>query len=541
MGVARPSHFEERLRAILDPSLHRRGPSAGQARVAAAVLFTLAATIAAVEPWAPRSAEAAMTSEPADADPFGVGLGSTKAGECAEKARSAKEKEEVKPLLLADGFTMDPSESGESGAPGGVWSAASEGAETEADEAEETEPTKSDSQDGMQHAVESGAPESAKATAPGLVKASNGESEDGDDWYGRGMKLHRRGRYEEAIEAFRNAYQADYRRDASAYNIACGYALKGDSDRAFEWLEKAAEEGFDVSSYLDHDEDLESLQSDSRTPKLRKKLRELQVASRGREAERLAERFQRLAQENPQDGDGWYELGKKLLKVGRYGLAGKAFQLSAKAGNRVGASLYNTACALSLEGDRAAALDFLEKSLLAGFDDPSLVRKDGDLDAIREEPRYRELVELAEGLELRSAEEVGGKKRHGGEEAKRASWARAARRYESFANQHPKIGRAWFNLGFASLAGGDAAGGARAFERAVSLGYREPTTMYNLACSYSRLDRKDEAFGWLFKALDAGFEEEWTLRHDDDLEALRGDSRYRKALKIVRGNSRHGD
>jgi tetratricopeptide (TPR) repeat protein len=241
------------------------------------------------------------------------------------------------------------------------------------------------------------------------------------------MKLHRKARYDEAIEAFRNAYQADYRRDASAYNIACGYALKGDSDRAFEWLGKAAEEGFDVSSYLDHDEDLESLRSDSRTRELRRKLRELRVASRGREAERLAERFERLAREDPENGGRWYKLGKELLEVGRYDLAGRAFQLSAKAGNRVGGSLYNTACALSLEGDRAAALEYLEKSLLAGFDDPSLLRKDGDLDAIREEPRYRELAELADGLELRSADESG-KRKHDGRDGHRAGWARAARR-----------------------------------------------------------------------------------------------------------------
>jgi Flp pilus assembly protein TadD len=387
----------------------------------------------------------------------------------------------------------------------------------------------------VQHAVESG-PEGAEASVPGLVKASNDRSKEGHHWFGRGMKLHRNGRYDEAIEAFRSAYQADYRRDTSAYNIACGYALKGDSDRAFEWLEKAAEEGFDVSSHLDHDEDLESLQSHSRTRELRKKFRGLRVASRGREAERLAERFERLAREDPQNGGRWYKLGKELLEVGRYDLAGRAFQLSAKAGNRVGASLYNTACALSLEGDGAAALEYLEKSLLAGFDDPSLLRKDGDLDAIREEPRYRELVELGDGLALRRDDE-GAKSKHSGRED-RASWARAARRYETFANQHPKIGRAWFNLGFASLSAGDASGAARAFQTALSLGYREPTTMYNLACSYSRLDRKDEAFRWLFKALDAGFKQEWTMRLDDDLDALRGDSRYREALKIVRANNR---
>jgi hypothetical protein len=62
--------------------------------------------------------------------------------------------------------------------------------------------------------------------------------------------------------------------------------------------------------------------------------------------------------------------------------------------------------------------------------------------------------------------------------------------------------------------------------------------MYNLACSYARLDQKDAAFDWLFKALDAGFLETGTLRSDDDLDNLRGDSRYRKALSIAKAKDR---
>jgi hypothetical protein len=58
--------------------------------------------------------------------------------------------------------------------------------------------------------------------------------------------------------------------------------------------------------------------------------------------------------------------------------------------------------------------------------------------------------------------------------------------------------------------------------------------MYNLACAYSLLDRRDEAFSWLFKALDAGFDGSGTLRSDDDLDNLRGDPRYRQALARVK-------
>ena len=63
--------------------------------------------------------------------------------------------------------------------------------------------------------------------------------------------------------------------------------------------------------------------------------------------------------------------------------------------------------------------------------------------------------------------------------------------------------------------------------------------MYNLACSYARLDQKDAAFDWLFKALDAGFDETWTLRHDDDLDNLRGDGRYRQAVEMARGRDKN--
>jgi hypothetical protein len=60
--------------------------------------------------------------------------------------------------------------------------------------------------------------------------------------------------------------------------------------------------------------------------------------------------------------------------------------------------------------------------------------------------------------------------------------------------------------------------------------------MYNLACAYSLMDRKDEAFGWLFKALDAGFDANGNLRGDEDLDNLRGDPRFRQALARVKNH-----
>jgi tetratricopeptide (TPR) repeat protein len=157
------------------------------------------------------------------------------------------------------------------------------------------------------------------------------------------------------------------------------------------------------------------------------------------------------------------------------------------------------------------------------------MRKDDDLDNIRGEPRYRELLKTAEDLELH----------RGGKE----SWTRSGRRlvwrgieqhFAAYAERHPESGRAWFSLGYARIEGERPAASVEAFQRALDLHYRTATTMYNLACAYSLMNQKDQAFSWLFKALDAGFDASGMVRGDDDLDNLRGDPRYRQALARVK-------
>ncbi|PYQ33352.1 MAG: hypothetical protein DMF55_11710, partial [Acidobacteria bacterium] len=163
-------------------------------------------------------------------------------------------------------------------------------------------------------------------------------------------------------------------------------------------------------------------------------------------------------------------------------------------------SLYNTACAYSLKGERAAGLEYLGKALDAGFDDPHLVRTDDDLDNLRGEPRYRELVKTAEDLELHRFQES---PRQWLRSSRQAAWREAEEHFDAYTRSHPDCARAWFSLGYARIEGGRAREAIPAFRRALDFGYRKPTTMYNLACAYSLLDEKDEAFGWLFKALEA--------------------------------------
>ncbi len=67
-------------------------------------------------------------------------------------------------------------------------------------------------------------------------------------------------------------------------------------------------------------------------------------------------------------------------------------------------------------------------------------------------------------------------------------------------------------------------------ERLSQLRPRDPYVLYNLACSYSLLNRFDKAFSTLRLAVDCGYRDFEYLKQDGDLAALRQDSRYSEFL-----------
>ena len=505
LGIARPSHFEARLRAILDNNAARRDVARGRVRLAAASAFAAALLVALVEPWSAASGAAVLRTE-GDPTPTAFlpapGVRSHDPQTCPRTGGLARTAAAPAPRVLE----QPPLETGRS-LPA-IWKVL---------------PAVQELKSGFVLAKNGGGAEHGKRS--------------GAEWYSRAMDLHNDELYDEAIEAFKKAIEAGYREGAASYNIACGYARKGSANEAFEWLRRANEEGFDVSAYLNRDDDLDSLKSDSRWNELRKTVRKKESTRNEERGRAAAARYERLVAKGGTSGEPFFQIGRELLNVDRYDLSARAFQASADRGYRAGTSLYNEACALSRANNRPAALDLLQKALDAGFDQPNMFRSDDDLDNIRDERRFAELAREAKDLALPG---------YGNDQwgwsgfsfsEHRSKWREAARRFEDYTQKHPEKGRAWFNLGFASLAGDRPEAAAEAFQKALDLGYRKPTTQYNLACSYARLDQKDKAFEWLFRALDAGFDS-GMLRSDEDLDNLRGDPRFRKALEVLRAKER---
>ena len=95
----------------------------------------------------------------------------------------------------------------------------------------------------------------------------------GRGWFNLGFAALQARDFDTALEGFQRAIDLGHRESTSSYNMACAYALSGNKDAAFQWLEKARDLGFELGHYLDHDDDLNRLHGDPRFNELRAEAR----------------------------------------------------------------------------------------------------------------------------------------------------------------------------------------------------------------------------------------------------------------------------
>ncbi|HJQ39059.1 MAG TPA: M56 family metallopeptidase [Thermoanaerobaculia bacterium] len=96
----------------------------------------------------------------------------------------------------------------------------------------------------------------------------------GRAWFNLGYVSLQAGLFDAGIDAFQRAINLEHRVGTCLYNIACAYAMRGDRDAAFSYLDKARNAGFDLESYLRQDDDLDNLHDDPRWAELRRDVRE---------------------------------------------------------------------------------------------------------------------------------------------------------------------------------------------------------------------------------------------------------------------------
>jgi len=109
-------------------------------------------------------------------------------------------------------------------------------------------------------------------------------------------------------------------------------------------------------------------------------------------------------------------------------------------------------------------------------------------------------------------------------------WATVAACAETVMNANPWHGAAFAAYGHAMMALGRPAEAIAPLERAVAIGFQPATAQYNLACANAKLGKTAEAMAWLEPAIDARFSDWGLLARDTDLDALRGEARFKELL-----------
>jgi len=395
----------------------------------------------------------------------------------------------------------------------------------------------------------------------------DGDAAEGERWFRAGSKAFEAHRYVRAASSFLAAAEIGYRRPESLYHAARALAKAGATDDALTTLQDAVDAGFDHMDWMASDKSFDAIRSDPRFIALKNRKVALLTPSTKFESNLVKSIVVKpsmprqimveplmaqagvaralMAQpvvvqprstwsvEVPRiylsmgswnhrhakdDGDD----GIELMRDGQYDRAIQAFNAEIQETGSSNAR-YNLACAYALKGSKAEAFDALQRAIENGFSDANHMTKDDDLKLLQDDPHFYSLVRLTQELQLFG-------NGHNGFNDKE-DWQNSLPRFERVANEHPKVGRAWSNLGYARLQAGDPKGATDAYNRALSDGYQQSTTMYNLACCAARAGNREEAFQWLDKADKAGFDLGEQMSDDSDLDALRSDPRFAALLQ----------
>jgi hypothetical protein len=97
--------------------------------------------------------------------------------------------------------------------------------------------------------------------------------------------------------------------------------------------------------------------------------------------------FERLAELDPTHTQNWMRLGYCRLMQRELRKSIEAFQ-RVTAGPALPTARYNIACALALQGEKASALDALDRAVEAGFSNAATLATDTDLASLHEDPRF---------------------------------------------------------------------------------------------------------------------------------------------------------
>jgi predicted esterase len=244
------------------------------------------------------------------------------------------------------------------------------------------------------------------------------------------MSAYQAKNYQKALELCQKLHKMEPDEAEHMYNLACLNCLLDHKDKAYDWIEKAIDAGYDDADHMKADADFRTISGEDRFRKLLKRMRE--------EDQPKADARKKDKHDDDEDDDGddadddegaddagakpkkesaagkgdddddddddddeadaedVNELTRALIRAAEAKDYDKALKLALKANKLADNSLtsYNVACMYSLKKNKDKAFEYLERSVKQGnfpMDLAAQMEQDSDLDNLREDPRYAKI------------------------------------------------------------------------------------------------------------------------------------------------------
>lgn len=198
------------------------------------------------------------------------------------------------------------------------------------------------------------------------------EPEFADAHYGMGNAHYKMGEYEAAVSDFSEAILLAPGHVAAIGNLGNVYFDMGMPDKA-------------ISQYKD---------ALNLLPTSLILLNNLGLANvELRRFEEAIETFERVIELDSNGASGYTNLGYAYTRRGMFDEAFAQYKKAVSIDPKNAVAYYNMACAHSLRGEPAEGIKNLKKAVELGFSDVELIRSDPDLDGLRAEPGFNDLID----------------------------------------------------------------------------------------------------------------------------------------------------
>ena len=227
----------------------------------------------------------------------------------------------------------------------------------------------------------------------------------------------------------------------------------------------------------------------------------------------------------PRNAEERYERAYDLYHNDRYAEAAVAFRRAGDEGYRTETAYYNAACSYALLGDATNALNQLQDSIEAGWDDFDHIAEDSDFDAIRSDARFRTLLDTKfadavtrrERKVLAKVEKLKAEKLDKADKVEKFKADKIRSEKKAFKNK----GDDWYDVGLDLLRLRKLDESIEVFQAAIAAGEKNGAAMYNIACAYSLKHDAQNGMAWLDKSIENGYSDDHNFQNDSDIAFLR--------------------